>query len=220
MVKITYYLDVISSWCYYAEDTWASLKETFPSDVSFDWKIALIPESGLPATAEEEEWYYRRSGSVTHWPRMLHSGWVEEGRTDYLAPNAVAEACKDFSITGDDARLAIARAAVEDGKKIADWEVCVDAACAACPEINEKALLQAAKSETVLRRIKSSSKAFDSLQIDQRPGFLLESEIGDRAVFSGLIKKAPLQATIEAMMDDVRAYRSFHSHFGDTAPGK
>ncbi len=219
-VKITYYLDVISSWCYYAEDTWAFLKGTYADEVSFDWKVALIPAEGFPATAAEEDWYYKRSGSVTHWPKMLNSAWVEPGRTDYLPPNAVAEACKDFSITDDVARLAITRAAVEDGRKVADWNVSVDVACEACPELDPSLLLQAAKSDEVLMRLKVSSKAFDSLQINQRPGFLLESEIGDRAVFSGLIKKEPLVATIDCMLHDVRAYRSFHSHFGDTVPGE
>ena len=48
MVKVTYYLEVISSWCYWAEPAWAELKQRYGSEVQFDWKLALMDETGLP----------------------------------------------------------------------------------------------------------------------------------------------------------------------------
>ena len=45
MVKVTYYLEVISSWCYWAEPAWADLKKRYEgAPVRFDWKIALMDD--------------------------------------------------------------------------------------------------------------------------------------------------------------------------------
>ena len=36
MVNITYYLDVVSSWCFYSESTWALLKSRYGEVATFD----------------------------------------------------------------------------------------------------------------------------------------------------------------------------------------
>ncbi len=214
MITATYYLDLVSSWCWYAEDMWTSLQEAYPEEVRFEWKIALIPPEGFPHSREEEAFYYRRSGMVTRWQEMLSADWWEPELENYHAPNAVAEAAKDFGIHSAKVRHAITRAGLVYGKPIGHWEVAVEAACAVDLRLQPDTLLAAARSPEVLTRITESSREFDQFQINQRPGFVLTSEIGDRAVFSGLVQKAPLQATLEAMLHDVRAYRSFHAHFG------
>src|SRR5207302_2005871 len=43
MAKVTYFLEVISSWCYWAEPTWAELKRRYEGKALFDWKIAHMP---------------------------------------------------------------------------------------------------------------------------------------------------------------------------------
>lgn len=50
-MKVTYYLEVISSWCFWAEPAWAKLKRRYADHVSFDWKLALMDASGLPSHA-------------------------------------------------------------------------------------------------------------------------------------------------------------------------
>src|SRR5688572_20959209 len=105
MVKVTYYLEVISSWCYWAEPAWRELKERYTSTkVTFDWKIALMDESGLPVSREQVEWFYRRSGTIVRSPFMLNSGWFEVGVKEYLVPNFVAEAAKDLGVNDDRVR--------------------------------------------------------------------------------------------------------------------
>ena len=42
MVKVTYYLEVTSSWCFWAEPTWAELKERYVRRVEFGLKVALM----------------------------------------------------------------------------------------------------------------------------------------------------------------------------------
>ena len=62
--------------------------------------------------------------------------------------------------------------------------------------------------------VDASTSAFHALQISQRPAFVLDDPIGDRAVFSGLIQLAPLVATLDAMLADTAAYATHRAHFG------
>ncbi|HUL51249.1 MAG TPA: DsbA family protein [Candidatus Nitrosotalea sp.] len=212
-VKITYYLEVISSWCFWAEPTWAELKQRYAGKAEFGWKIALMDATGLPISRAQCEWFYRRSGTITRSQFMLNSGWFEPGLKEYLAPNLVAEAAKDFGVTDDRVRLAIADAALRDGRKMGRWEEAA-AAGAAAAGLDATELLKKAKSARIKARARATTKAFHDLQVTQRPTFLIEDSIGDRAVFSGLISLTPLVAAIDAMLDDVAAYESHAAHFG------
>src|SRR6266513_5454905 len=110
-ITVTDYLDVVSSWCFWSEPTWAELKKRYEGRVKFQWKIALMDPSGLPTSREQEQWFYRRSGMMMRSPCMLNTDWYDPGLQEWLAPNCVAEAAKDFGFTGDRVRLALARAA-------------------------------------------------------------------------------------------------------------
>src|SRR5215831_8234076 len=116
MVKVTYYLEVISSWCHWAEPAWAELKERYAKQTEFSWKIALMSPEGYPVSVNQCDWFYRRSGSVVRSPYMLNSGWLEPEIKQYLVPNYVAQAAKELGIGDDRVRLAIAHAALRDGK--------------------------------------------------------------------------------------------------------
>src|ERR1700733_14267572 len=92
-VNVIYYLDVTSSWCYWAEPAWAELKERYANKpVEFSWRIALLDETALPVSKAQLEWFYRRSGLVVRSPFVLNSGWYEDGQKEYLLPHAMAEA--------------------------------------------------------------------------------------------------------------------------------
>lgn len=212
-MKITYYLDVVSSWCFWAEPAWAELQRRFAGQVEFGWKIALIHSGALPWNREEEEWYYRRSGTIMRSPFVLNAGWFEPDRREYLVPNAVAEAAKDFGVTDDRVRLAIARAAMIDGRKVGQWSEAVSVAAQAAG-LTSAPLEAKARSKEIEDRVRASTAEFHSFQITQRPAFLLEDAIGDRAIFSGLVVAAPLAATIEAMLNDTAAYASYAAHHG------
>ena len=212
-IKFTYYLDIVSSWCFYAEPMIAELRNRYAGDLDYSWKIALIEGTGVPSSREQEEWFYRRSGLIVRWPRMLNSGWFEEGLKAYLAPNLVAEAAKDFGISDDRVRLAIARAAMVDGKQVGRLDVSVTVAADAAG-IDPGALAKSAGSAAIEKRVRDSTEEFHGFKVDQRPAFVLQSDIGDRAVFSGLISEVPLIATIDAMLADSLAYQSHRAHFG------
>ena len=216
-VKITYYLEVISSWCHWAEPAWAELKRRYAGRVEFGWKIAQMPLAAYPVSKSQLEWFYRRSGSVVRSPYMLSSDWFEPEIMMQIAANHTAEAARDFGVTDDRVRLAIQRAAVLDGKKIGRWAVAV-AVAAKAGRLNESKLLARAKSKAVAARVKKTSDEFHALQVTQRPAFLIENSIGDRAVFSGTVRVEPLAAALDAQLADQAAYDSWKAHFGDPPP--
>src|SRR5262245_39969057 len=210
-VKITYYVEVSSSWCYWAEPTWAELKKRYSSKVEFGWKIAQMPAEAYPTSKAQAEWFYRRSGTIMRSPFMLNAGWFQPGTMH--VPNLLAEAAKDFSVTDDRVRLALAHAGEREGKKIGRWEVAIEIAAKAA-KLNKTKLLARAKSSSIASRVKKSSAEFDALQVTQRPTFLIENAIGDRAVFSGIVRIEPLMAAIDALLSDESSYVSWKAHFG------
>jgi predicted DsbA family dithiol-disulfide isomerase len=213
-LKVTYYLDIISSWCYWAEPVWLELKQQYSAVAEFDWRIALLDASGLPASTIQEEWFYRRSGVLVRSPFMLNSGWMDPDLDEYLAPNALAEAARDFHGADDRVRLALARATVRDGLKIGRWEVAVPIAADAA-QVAPDVLYEKARGAEIEDRIRKSTEEFHELKVTQRPAFVIEDVIGDRAVFSGLVAAQPLRATIEAMLSDCAGYAAWKAHFGE-----
>lgn len=213
LVTVTYYLDVISSWCHWIEPAWRQLKQDYSGRVQFDWKIALMDESGMPKTQAEEEWYYRRSGTIMRSSYMLNASWFVPGLKEYLAPNAVPMAARELGVDGDDVRIAIAEAGMLHGLQFADWDVCVDAALKVC-RIDRHQLMATAKSAALIGRMRETTAEFHGFKMTVRPSFLIANNIGDRAVFSGLASAAPLRATIDAMLADAEAYRSYAVHHG------
>ena len=203
-VKITYYLEVISSWCYWAEPAWAELRSRYAGRVAFQWEIAQMPAEAYPASREQCEWFYRRSGTIMRSPFMLNAGWVEAGRKIYDVPNLVAEAAKDLGISDDRVRLALSHAAEREGKKVGQWDVSLSVASRAA-RLNKSKLRELAQSPAVAERVKKSTADFYALQVSQRPAFLLENAIGDRAVFSGLARLEPLTASLDALLAGVAA---------------
>jgi predicted DsbA family dithiol-disulfide isomerase len=214
-MKVIYYVEVLSSWCHWVEPVWSGLKQRYAGRADFEWRIALMRPEDFPVSQSQCDWFYRRSGgTVMHSAYMLNSGWFEaERKGHYEAPNLVAEAAKDFGFTGDEIRLALAHAALREGQKIGDLATAVKVAAKA-GKMDAKKLRVAAESNLVKDRVATSTADFLALQINQRPSFVLTDAIGDKAVFSGLVRIEPLVATIEAMLADTAAYAAHQAHHG------
>lgn len=212
-IKITYYLDVASSWCYWAEPAWADLKERYAGRVAFDWKIALMDAAGMPTSREQLAWFYRRSGMMMRSPVMLNADWIVPGATEYPVRNLVAEAARELGVTDDRVRLALSRAVLIEKKQADEWEV-AGAIAAEAGGLDKTRLLKLARSAETEDRIRTSTAEFHALKVTQRPTFVIDSPIGDRAVFSGFAKAAPLIAAVESMLEDLVAYAAHAAHFG------
>jgi predicted DsbA family dithiol-disulfide isomerase len=213
-MKVTYFIEVLSSWCHWAEPAWAEVKNRYAGRVQFEWRVALMNPGDFPVSREQTEWFYRRSGTITRSPYMLNPGWFEASRKgDYSAPNLVAEAGRDFGVEDDRLRLALSHAGVRDGRKIGDMAVAAEVGAAAIG-VKSADLLARATSAEVRARVDASTKLFHAHQITQRPAWVLESGIGDKVVISGLWVAAPLCAAIDAMLADAAAYATHKAHFG------
>lgn len=217
-MKVTYYLEVASSWCYWAEPMWAELKRRYAGRAEFAWKIAQMQAADYPASNAQCDWFYRRSGMIMRSPFMLSSGWFEASAIHegvVVASNLVAEAARDFGFDGDEIRLALSHAGEREGQKILRMDVAVDIATrAGGGKLDARQLRARAESPEVRARIEQSTREFFAHQINQRPAFVLEDAIGDKAVFSGLVRLEPLAVTIDAMLADTAAYAAHAAHFG------
>lgn len=217
-MKVTYFIEVLSSWCHWAEPAWAEVKARYAGRVQFEWRVALMHPGDFPASRAQCEWFYRRSGTITRSPYMLNPGWFEASRKgDYTAPNLVAEAGRDFGVEDDRLRLALTRAGVLDGRTIGDIAVAAEVGAAAIG-VSVAELRRRAESPEVRARVDASTQQFHAHQITQRPAFLIESPIGDKVVISGLWVPGPLIAAIEAMLADAGAYAAHKAHFGGPPP--
>ena len=214
---ITNYLDVISSWCFWATPAWQELQKRYADRVDFQWKIALMDKTGLPPTQAHMEWFYRRSGMLMRSPVMLQTGWHEVGREEYPEPNYVAEAARDLGVSDDRVWMALSRAELLEGKKIGQWEVAAEIGAAASG-LEKKKLLERAQSPAIEARVRATTAEFHALQVTQRPTFVIDTPIGDRAVFSGFAKAAPIVATLDAMLEDIVGYEAHAAHFGAPPP--
>src|SRR5256885_6628862 len=122
-ITVTDYLDVISSWCFWSEPTWAELKKRYDGRVEFQWKIALMDPNGLPTSREQEQWFYRRSGMMMRSPFMLNTDWYDASLKEWLAPDSVAGAAQHFCVYDDRVGVAVAPEAVWAGQKVSGWSV-------------------------------------------------------------------------------------------------
>jgi predicted DsbA family dithiol-disulfide isomerase len=217
-IKATNYLDVISSWCYWAEPAWAELKKRYEHrNVDFEWKIALMDRSGLPASREQHEWFYRRSGTMMRSPFKLSVDWANPELSEYLAPNCVAKAAEDLGVQDDRVRLAISHAALREGKQVGDWHVAAKVGALAAG-LDAAKLLERAQSSAIEAVARANTAEFHALQVTQRPTFVFNSDIGDRAVFSGFARLEPLTAALDSMLDDIAFYQAHGAHFGVPPP--
>src|SRR5438270_8190552 len=172
-ITVTDYLDVVSSWCFWSEPTWAELKTRYAGRVEFQWKIAVMDPIGLPVSREQEQWFYRRSGIVMRSPFMLNTDWYDATLKEWLPPNAVAEAAKDFAISDDRVRLALSTAALREGKQVSDWNVCSEIGATA-GKLDNAEQLAAAQSPALEKRVRKTTAEFQAMHGNTRPTFCVD----------------------------------------------
>lgn len=203
-MQLTYYFDVCSMWCALADEALDQVAAEFGSRVPLEWKVALI-NGGAPIEAgpEQEAWYYDRCEAVTG--RRFNHRWLEAKGLSTLWPGRAIVAAWQIG-KGREVHAALRDAAMREGRPIPRPEVAVRiaAAAAGADERPFRARMESAQTEETLR---NAGREFDSYRIDQRPAFVVRSEIGDAAVLSGIYRFEPLKACLEAMIRDEDRYR-------------
>jgi predicted DsbA family dithiol-disulfide isomerase len=179
------------------------LLRTQPRKAAQERRISLVKD--LPANRAQVEWFYKRSGSISG--IHLNPGWLQESYEN-LEPNLAAEAARALGVTDDSVRLALARAALVDGKPIFRRAEAV-AVVATVSGLDPATIAVAMDDPAAGERIRQSGDEFDALHVDQRPGFVLRSSIGDTAIFSGVWAFEPIDVTVRTMLNDIDKYERF-----------
>jgi predicted DsbA family dithiol-disulfide isomerase len=213
-MKVTYYLEVTSSWCFWFEPQWAELKRRYAGRVEFDWQIAKMQPDDFPTSNLQYDWFLLRSSTIMKSPMIANSAYYEFPIPGgYPAASSVALAARDLGFGGDDVRLALSSAAYRDGRKVGRIEVAVEIA-AKVSGLDPAKLRARAESPEVAAHMEQTTREYFSHQISQRPAFVLTDGIGDKAVFAGVMSITPLTATIDTMIADTAAYADFAAQHG------
>lgn len=210
MIKLTYYLDVLSSWCFYGEPNLRRLLDVYGDRIDYEWRIALVTEHPPQGFSRQQyDWFYRRSGSIsgTH----LNSAWRTKEYSSTLVPNLAAEAARELGFSDDRVRLALARAALVEGQPVLEPDTAARVAAAASG-VDQSKITEFMNDPRMRERIERTSAEFAALGVDQRPAFVLRSSIGDTAIFSGVWLFEPLNATVHAMLSDADKYAHFEAN--------
>jgi len=206
-VKLTYFVDVLSSWCLIAENALDRVRGEFRDQLDYEWRIASLRDE-LDYTREMLEFYYRRTKAVTG--TMLNSVWLE-GRADGPKwADLAAEAARGLGCVDDRVRLALARGAMEDGLHMSKRDVCVETASKA-GGLKVADLERAMDDPQTAARIKASSDAFAAYNVPVRPTFVVSNSIGDVYVLSGCWRYELLAQTIRDAISDAGVYAKFMS---------
>lgn len=209
-IRVTSNPEVPPSRCLWAE----LLARCAGRPVSFDCRIALLDRAGPPISRGQGDWFDRRRGPLTGWPMTCSSTWLAPALDEYPAPNLPARAAKDIGVTDGRRRLAQAHAGLQEGQRVEAWPIATSTAARAAG-VDEAAPAARARAPVVEAACpRAGTVEFHRGSVAPRPAFVLERDIGDRAVFSGLHRAAPLLAGLEAMLEDTAAYASRAAHFG------
>ena len=173
-------------------------------------KIALIND-GKPMAAglEQEKWYYDRCEFVTR--RRFNHHWIEKSGQTTWVPNAVIQAAESLGY-GDAVRELLKTEGLMEGKPILRLEVALELAAKASG-LRQSDLEQAVNDEKTANAIKASTAEFSLLPANQRPTFLLRSNIEDTVLLSGIYRPEPVFTAIEAMISDEDAYERFRASY-------
>jgi predicted DsbA family dithiol-disulfide isomerase len=102
---------------------------------------------------------------------------------------------------------------LREGQAVGEWDMAAEVGAKAAG-LKIKELLERAQSPAIEKRVREETADYHRLQVTQRPTFVFDSEIGDRAILSGFAKVEPLAAALDSMIEDCAAYESHGVHFG------
>ena len=209
-MNLTYYYDVCSMWCAMGDEVLVAINRRYGSRVPIVRKIALIND-GKPMAAglEQEKWYYDRCDFVTG--RRFDHNWIEKSGQTTWVPNAVIQAAESLGY-GDAVREILKTKGLMEGKPILRLDVALELAAKASG-IGQSELERAVNDEKTANAIKTSTAEFGLLPANQRPTFLLRSNIEDTVLLSGIYRPEPVFAAIEIMISDEDAYERFRASY-------
>lgn len=208
-VKLIYYVDILSSWCSFAEPALAKVRSRFGSDLDYEWRISVL-RNGKPLNYSNADlaWYYARSKSMSG--VQLNDSWLESNADGTWWPNLAAEAARSLGSTDDKVRLALANAGMIEGQHVQHRDV-TERVAAAASGLDPVRLRAAMDDPAVAERLRATTAEFHDLPCTVVPTFLISNEIGDVNLLSGAFRYEPIAACIEQLLADAKAYAKFNA---------
>lgn len=208
-VKIIYYLDILSSWCTFAEAPLEKVRAKFGSDLEYEWRLAVLRESKpLGYSNADLAWYYARSKSMTG--MQLNDVWLESTSDSTWWPNLVAEAARSLGAVDDKVRLALAKAGMIDGQHVQHRDVS-ERIAAAASGLDAASLHKAVDDPAVAERVRATTAEYRALPVAVVPTFLISNEIGDVNLLSGAYRYEHIAPCVEQLLADAKAYAAFNA---------
>ncbi len=207
-MKLTFYLDVLSLWCFYAMRSVEQLETEFGSRLDATWKPAPIRgDRPLGYGTKENAWYYARAEEITG--ERLNPAWLEGPLTGTREANLAALAAARLGRTGLEVPAALMRAAMEQGRPVGRRQ---DAAliAAEAAHLDPCELEGAMDDEAVIAAFHQGNAEMATFGVDQRPALVFENVIPDRAILSGVWALEPMRAIVAAMLRDEERFLRFN----------
>jgi len=181
--------------------------EEFGDAVGVEWRIALF-NGGAPVgeDASKWAWYYDRIEAMTG--VRLNPAWRESVEDSTLVPNAVAVAARRLGATGDTVRIALARAAMVDGRKVQHREIALDVAVEASG-LDRAALAAAADDPQTRAEMDRTTAEYRALPVSVVPVFLVENPLEDVALLSGYFQAQTLLAVVREAVETMRRFDAY-----------
>jgi predicted DsbA family dithiol-disulfide isomerase len=206
-LKLTFYVDVLSSWSFVAEQALDRLRAELGARLEVEWRIAFLFDGGpMGYSLEKNAWYYRRNRSVTG--VTLNTVWRESMADTTWHANLAAQAARSLGIEDDRVRRALSRAAMVDGKHVGRRDVAV-AIAASAAGVSVAELEKAMDDPRTAARMHETTAEFKALKLAVQPVFIFRNEIGDTAILSGLYTYETLAACAREMLAAADGYASF-----------
>ncbi len=203
-MKVTAFFDVLSHWCLAAQPTLEALRTTLAADVDLELVLAPVGD-GAPVgfTYELESWFYRR-GTLAY-GAVLDAAWCEDADTPTWHANAALAAGASHGANVVVLFRRLARAAMIDGRRLGR-EIEAARAVARFTGIDERALLEAMRSDAIARLLHAGNARLAAIGCAERPSWELVNANGDRAVLQGLWQAEAILPLARALLEDERAY--------------
>ncbi len=206
-LALTYYMDVLSSWCFVVEEPLAKLRERLGDRLVYEWRVAYLFGGGpMGYTPELGAWQYRRLESVSG--VVVNPTWRDSIDDTTWHADVAAEAARGLGITDDRVRLALTRAAFVDGVHLARREVVIEVGAAAAGVSTATLEREMADARTIAR-LQESTAAYKALGLEVQPAFVFTNEIGDKAVLSGLFRYETLASCADEMLAAADGYAAY-----------
>jgi predicted DsbA family dithiol-disulfide isomerase len=206
-LQLTYYVDVLSSWCFVAERALTALREQHGDRLAYEWRIAFLFNGGpMGYSPELAAWQYRRLEAVSG--VTLNPAWRESSADTTWWANLATEAARGLGVTDDRVRVAMARAAMVDGEHVGRREVALSVAARASGLAADELAREMELART-LERMWTSTNELRGMRLDVQPVFVFRNSIGDAAVLSGLFRPETLMGCASEMLAAVDSYAAY-----------